>query len=369
MHLVTAYPAGFTTVLFSSHTEGVVSIDARPFIISVVVLAAIAGCTSFDAGSPGTASPSISSPPSRPVAPPRSTSAEVPTAASTIQPAGPTVTQQVVALAPGVADGASGIAASTGTPGAYYLVDDRTHTNHIVAVGTDGVVLADVQIEGMSASNAEALAGGPCGATPLRYGAPETSNCLFIGDIGDNNARRDDIAIFRIGEPDLSEPPTEPVPTDSWRYTYPDGPQNAESIMAAPDGSVVIVTKPAGGKEPSRMYRAEPGGGELVFLREFTPPDPQLRLKTLFTGNVVTDLAAAPGRVLLLTYDELTEYTAPDSAADITGFPDWPHHRLPMPALPQAEGIAAMVGGCGYVVASEAGPGGSNGALGVVSCG
>ena len=88
----------------------------------------------------------------------------------------------------------------------------------------------------------------------------------------------------------------------------------------------------------------------------------------MFTGNVVTDLAAAPGRVLLLTYDELTEYTAPDPAADITGFPDWPHHRLPMPDLPQAEGSPAMVEGCGYVVASEAGPGGDRGSLGIIRC-
>ncbi|MET0864902.1 MAG: hypothetical protein ABWZ98_11255 [Nakamurella sp.] len=283
------------------------------------------------------------------------------------QPAGPAVSQQVVPLAPGVADEASGIAASTGTPGAYFLVDDNTHTDHIVAVGTDGAVLATVQIEEMSTGNAEALAGGPCGGTPLRYGAPAADNCLFIGDIGDNGARREDVAIFRIGEPNLADPPTEPVLADNWRYTYPDGPQDAESMMVDANGSVIIVTKPDGGK-PTKLYRADPGGGELVLLREFTPPEPQVRLKTLFTGNVVTDLAAAPGRVLLLTYDELTEYTAPDPAADISNFPDWPHHRLPMPDLPQAEGVAAMVSGCGYVLASEAGPGGSSGSIGVVSC-
>ena len=159
------------------------------------------------------------------------------------------------------------------------------------------------------------------------------------------------------------------MPADQWRYTYPDGPHNAESMMVDADGAVIIVTKPDGGNTPTRMYRADPGGGELAFVREFTPPEPQVRLRTMFTGNIVTDLAAAPGRVLLLTYDELTEYTAPDPAADITGFPDWPHHRLPMPALPQAEGVTAMIDGCGYVVASEAGPGGKHGSLGVVSCG
>jgi len=288
-------------------------------------------------------------------------------------PPAPTATQQVAALAPGVADEASGIAASTGTPGAYFLVDDGTRSRQIAAVGTDGALLAEIAIEDMSTSNAEALAAGPCGAAPLPDGASgdgasAAGSCLFIGDIGDNRSRRDDVTIIRISEPDLADPPAEPVPADHWRYTYPDGPRDAESMLVDPAGAVIIVTKPDGGNTPTRMYRGDPGGGELAFLREFTPPEPQTRLRTMLTGNTVTDLTSAPGRVLLLTYDELTEYTAPDPAADITGFPTWPHHRLPVPALPQAEGVAAMLDSCGYVVASEAGPGGKHGSLGVVTC-
>jgi hypothetical protein len=293
----------------------------------------------------------------------------VPSAAVSTSSTGPAVSQSVVQLQPGTSDEASGIAASTSTPGDYFLIDDGTGTDQVVAVGSDGALVVRIDVDGMSASNAEALASGSCGETPL----PDDStpdNCLYVGDIGDNSAGRDDIAIFRFAEPSLSDPPSDPVAADEWRYIYPDGAQNAEAMLATPDGSLLIVTKPpAKGGLPHRMYRAEPGGGEMAFVREFQPPPAQLPLRTLFTGNVVTDLASSPGRVLLLTYDEVQEFTAPDPAADLTTFPDWPHRRVPAPDLPQAEGITSALDGCGFTLASEAGPAGKNGSLGIVTCG
>lgn len=278
------------------------------------------------------------------------------------------LTETVVALAPGTADEASGIAASSSVPGAYFLVGDETGTDQLVAVSDDGAVIGRIGVDGMSADNAEALGSGDCGTTPLPE--PESSSgqrCLYVGDFGDNAERRDSVVILRLAEPDLVTPPTDPVPSDEWTYTYPDGPQNAEALLVDGNGSLLIVTKPSDGKA-HRIYRAEPGGGELTFVREFRPPEPRLPRRTLFTGNVVTDAVSAPGRVLLLTYDEVQQFTAPDPAADLANFPDWPSTRLPLPAVPQAEGITANDGQCGYTVASEAGPGGRAGALGIVRC-
>lgn len=284
-------------------------------------------------------------------------------------PSGPVpLIESVVMLAPGTADEASGIAASNTVPDAYFLVDDGTGTEQLVAVAGDGQVIARIDVDGMSADNAEALASGTCGSTPLP--TPDSSagrECLYIGDIGDNSEQRDSITIYRIAEPDLTSPPSDPVPADEWTYTYPDQPQNAEAMLVDTSGSLLIVTKPSDGK-PHHIYRGDPGGGELTFVREFRPPEPAIPMKTLFTGNVVTDAAAAPGRVLLLTYDEVQMFVAPDPAAEIADFPDWPHTRMPLPALPQAEGITAVPNGCGYTVASEAGPAGKAGELGIVRC-
>ena len=363
-----------TTVVSTSSGEGVVIIGARKFLLPVALGAALAlaGCTSGAGAATGSAvagTSEMSDPTATPVAgendPAPTADGEAATPGQE-PPAEPVLTERVVQLAPGIADEASGIASSRGNPGAYFLVDDSQ--DHIVALASDGSVLAIVGIEGMSETNAEAISSGTCGSIPLPDGA-SSDTCLYIGDIGDNSSRRRDIVVYRIAEPDLAVPPTDPVTADEWRYTYPEGAQDAESMMVGTDGSIVIVTKPEAGRSPTRIYRGEAGGGDLALIREFTPPEPAMALKTFFTGNVAVDVSAEPGRVLLLTYDELSEYIAPDPNADLTTFPDWPHRRLLMPSLPQAEGVTGDVDGCGYVLASEAGPGGDNGSLGFVTCG
>lgn len=342
--------------------------------VSVLLAGCTTGTTSAVTGTPSAAASS----PAVPVDTAGQGSTGLATPAPTTTATGSTkatpvaldVTTTVVPLAAGVADEVSGMAAATGAPGVYFLVDDATGTDTVVAVAADGALLARVGVAGMSADNAEAMASGTCGPLPLPAGTLDAQTCLYVGDIGDNAAQRADIAVFRFAEPDLADVPDEPVAADEWRYTYPDGPNNAEAMLLASDGSLLVVTKPAAaGNLPHRIYRGAPGGGELVLVREFRPPDAERPLRTLLTGNVITDLAATPGRVLLLTYDEVREYAAPTPDADVASFPDWPQRRLPMPWLTQAEAVTGAADGCGYAVTSEAGPGGGTGSLAVMNCG
>jgi len=310
-------------------------------------------------GQTAAASPVDTEPPSPAPAP--TTVASSATASSTTA----SVTVRTVQLDHGVADEASGIAVATSTPDRFFLVDDGTGASTLAVVDEQGALVARVDLAGMAAANAEALAAGPCGPVP----GPAATTCLYVGDIGDNREQRDDIVVYRAAEPDLSDTgPQVSVDADEWHYRYPDGPHNAESMLVEPDGSLLVITKPKNGA-PHRMYRGDPGGGELAFVREFQIPGSPRPMRTILTGNVATDLAVTPGRVLLLTYDDVHEYTAPDPSADLTTFPDWPVRSLPLPHLPQAEGIAGAADGCGYVVASEAGPVGTAGSLGIATCG
>lgn len=296
-----------------------------------------------------------------------------PTPVATANPTPTTSDVHLERFAPGGANEASGVAAATGSPGAYFVVDDPTGTDGVVAVDGNGTLLARISVDGMSAGNAEALAAGTCGSTPIAdNGAPPAADarCLYAGDIGDQIGR-DHVTIYRFAEPALSAPPNRPVPADAWQYTYPDQPQDAESLLVDTDGSLLIITKPAHKQRPvaaHRVYRAEPGGGELQKVGEFSPPDPPLALQSLLTGNVVTDAAAMPGRVLLLTYDQVIEYTAPDPTAPLATFFSWPQHNLPKPEQIQSEGIAPTADGCGYAIVSEGGPGGGAGSIAVVPC-
>ncbi len=260
----------------------------------------------------------------------------------------------------------SGIAASAGVPGVFFVVDDGTGTNEIVAVRSDGSLVARIMITGMSARNAEALSAGPCGSRAGR--------CLYVGDIGDNSASRRSITVYRVDEPALSPPPLAPPAADAWQYTYPDGPHDAEAMVVTPDGSLLVLTKSApngtGGQVPAhRIYRAPAGGGALSFVSSYRPPPPAAPVQSLFTGTVVTDASYTPGRMLLLTYDEVIEYRASKPGADPANFPSWPHSELPAPPMIQSEGITADLTGCGYQVTSEEGPDGSRADLAAVSCG
>ena len=268
-------------------------------------------------------------------------------------------------LPKGVAPESSGVAASATVPGAFYLVDDGTGADGIVAVRSNGSLIARIPVAGMSARNAEALAAGPCGSRAGR--------CLYVGDIGDNAAARASITVYRVPEPTLSPPPRTALPADSWRYTYPDGPHNAEALVAGPDGALLVLTKSApdpttGQVPPHRIYRAPAGGGALVFVASYRPPTPAFPAQSLFTGTVVTDASYRSGRMLLLTYDEVIEYRAPTPGADPATFPSWPHAELPAPTMIQSEGITADLAGCGYAVTSEEGPDGSRAALAGVTC-
>ena len=249
---------------------------------------------------------------------------------------------------------ASGLARSTTTPGLFFVVDDATGTDMVAAIDAAGKVVSRIRVDGMDAGNAEALSVARCGA----------GSCLYVGDIGDNAAARDDITVYRMPEPARGDTS---ATAEAWPYRYPDGAHNAESMIADGD-RIVIITKPDEGKAAHRIYTGPAGGGELALVRTFRPPAPEHPLQSAFTGTVATDASFDGHRVLLLTYDQVISYRAPAGPADPADFPTWPHEELPMPGLDQAEGITGLADGCGYAVASEAGPLGAESALALVRC-
>jgi hypothetical protein len=92
--------------------------------------------------------------------------------------------------------------------------------------------------------------------------APAGRNHVWVGDIGDNNGVWDSIRIakVRVGRGDRTVSPT------IYELVYPDGPHNAESLLAHPDGQVFVATK-------------EWGGGRLYAVPKRLDPDRPNRLK------------------------------------------------------------------------------------------
>ena len=93
--------------------------------------------------------------------------------------------------------------------------------------------------------------------------APAGRGEVWVGDIGDNAAARDDVTVTRVpvGRGDRS------VAGEAFDLVYPDGPHDAEALLAHPrTGRLFVVTKGVLGgtvyAAPSalRADRAEPAG-------------------------------------------------------------------------------------------------------------
>jgi hypothetical protein len=147
---------------------------------------------------------------------------------------------------------ASGVAASRRTPGRLWAHNDSGEPV-LFALDTSGAVAGRVRVEGAAVEDWEAVAVGPCPA----------GSCLYIGDVGDNDADRERITIYRLAEPSGATGSTQV--TDVFHGAYPDGAHDAEALLIAPDGRVHIVTK--GETGPVALYRFPAGARPGTTLR------------------------------------------------------------------------------------------------------
>jgi hypothetical protein len=183
----------------------------------------------------------------------------------------------------------------------------------------------------------EDIAIGPC----------EAGSCIYIGDIGDNDRSRRDVAIYVIPEPTLSDTVTGPATRIPVRYQ--DGPEDAEALFALPDGSLYIMTK--GRARGIALYRVDAS-------QEPAPLSPlqQITATSVDLGEQVTAAAATPdGRyVAIRTYASFRFFRVkPDGALETT----LQQGVWPAPEQLPSEGIAVLDDGT-LILTAEADPAG-----------
>jgi len=124
---------------------------------------------------------------------------------------------------------ASGVAVSRRSPGRLWSHNDSGEPV-LVALDARGAVTGRVRLSGVKLEDWEALAVGSCPA----------GSCIYIGDIGDNQAARKRITIHRVPEPSTEDAV---AVKEMFHGTYPDGAHDAETLLVAADGGLFIVTK------------------------------------------------------------------------------------------------------------------------------
>jgi hypothetical protein len=150
---------------------------------------------------------------------------------------------------PGLMEG-SGVVPSVNTPGLLWALNDSGNDPVLFALTPAGQVRGLVAVRDAINRDWEALSAGPC---------PQ-GHCLFIADVGDNDAKRDDLRIYYLREPIAGTASQTVAPDGVIALRFADGPHDVEAIYVAPDASIWLITKrpsrDAGGRQrPSRLYR------------------------------------------------------------------------------------------------------------------
>ncbi len=194
----------------------------------------------------------------------------------------------------------SGLAASRRTPGRFWSHNDSGEPV-LFALDGDGRVAGRLTIAGAGVEDWEAVAVGSC----------PSGSCIYVGDIGDNDAERRRITIYRTAEPAEASGTAK---ADAFHATYPDGAHDAESLLVTPEGRLLIVTK--GDTGPVSLYRFpnELRAGTTVTLeRVGAPRDPRQPSE----NDRITDGTVSPDGewIVLRTARALTFYRAADLLA------------------------------------------------------
>ena len=232
----------------------------------------------------------------------------------------------------------SGIAASNAFPGTYYTHNDSGDTARFFRFDKSGAILSVQSLKGVKATDWEGMATARLGG----------KSYVYLGDIGDNNAVRNSIQVYRCQESTLGSISN----FDSYTISYPDGARDAETLMVHPkSGDIWIVSKVASGK--SRVYflprPRKSGSFTLKFVGEVRVGDP------VPFGERVTDGAIShDGRfVALRTYTAIVEFAV---GSDFSKWYLGSSARVSPPFMTQAEAITYSKDDEALLVTSEGNP-------------
>lgn len=246
---------------------------------------------------------------------------------------------------------ASGIAVSYSNPGMLWTHNDSGDKARIYLIDSLGRTMMRVTLPGIKNRDWEDITTGPGPDLARPY--------VYIGEIGDNDARYEFKLIYRMEEPSFKSSDTVIEQVDSIKFVYPDGNRDAETLMIDPlTRDLYIVSKR---ERKVNLYRlsfpqsttevmvAELAAAELDFNRlgEEKGYNPRY-----FNQVVGGDISPDGSEVLIKDYSSVYYWKrrAGEKLEDVL-------RRNPevLPYAPEARGEAITFsnGGYGYYTLSE----------------
>lgn len=256
------------------------------------------------------------------------------------------IVSPVTPLAGGLAE-SSGAAVSGEQEGLVWTHNDSGWPAQLFAVDLAGAIVGTVTVHGAENVDWEDVALARCAA----------GDCLYVGDIGDNDRKREEIAVYRLPEPRVGSPGVRGV--ERFAMRYPDGAHDAEALFVLPGEEVYVVTK--GDRRPALLFRY-PGalrGGETVTLELVaTLSEGPLELLERFTAG---DASPDGEWVVLRSYQEVRFHRAAELLAGNAA----PALRFSLQDVEEVQGEGVSFGPDGSVVLT--GEGGFEDAPGTIA--
>lgn len=245
---------------------------------------------------------------------------------------------------------ASGISRDPRRDDVFWLHNDSGNEALLYAVDTAGRTLGSVPVVAASAEDLEDVSLSEC----------DGAWCLYLADIGDNMAVRQDLYIHRLPLPDIPAAGSgstrgAPVsPLDTYWIRYPEGPRDAEALVVdAARDELLIVTK--GRQDIVELYAAD-----LTDLAALDGPYLMTRIGRLAvpigegSQQLITaaDLSPDGSRLAVRSYASLYLFEWRGSAAfDTLAAPE--SASLVAAFEPQGEGLTFTSDGRTLYLASE----------------
>ena len=236
-------------------------------------------------------------------------------------------------------------------PGVYWTHNDSGDGPFIYAFDAAGESRGVFRVSGAQARDWEDMSIGP--------GPKRASSYLYIGDIGDNNAARAEIVVYRIAEPKLAaadnastkKQPRTTAAAEAIRLRFPDGKHDAETLLVHPvTGNLYIVTKVML-RNPVVYEAVAPfSTANVITMTKIG----EIRVPSLLGGALTGGSVSPDGRrVAFCDYLQAYELTLPASRKNFNDI--WKEKMIsfPLGQREQGESIAYRADGNALLATSE----------------
>jgi hypothetical protein len=228
----------------------------------------------------------------------------------------------------------SGLVASQRYPNRLYVHTDSGGESAVFVLDTLGNELGRLDLSGLKNRDWEDIAIGP---------GPNGSSYIYVAEIGDNEAKHEEIYLYRFTEPELLQAiPSTAI--DHVMLQFPGGPKDAETLLADPiTGTLFLVSK----REPKNaVYQVpatafEKGSATLEKVHEFD-----------FNSSVAGDISKDGSQILIKTYLAVFYWKRTEKQSLVEALKAVPM-RLPYVPEPQGEAIGFNFMGDAYFTLSE----------------